>query len=142
MAKTDQLSTLVPSTINCPLYQLFMPTYEYHCEACKHDFEKFHSITAPPVKTCPECGKKKVVRKISIGAGIIFKGGGFYETDYRNEGYKKAAEADKAPAAASTTETKSETKTDAKPTTETKAESKPAAPAKSESKPAKTPKKK
>ncbi len=124
-----------------------MPTYEYHCEACKHDFEKFHSITAPPVKTCPECGKKKVIRKVSIGAGIIFKGGGFYETDYRNESYKKSAEADKAPTA--TTDTKSdgksdakpEAKADAKPTTESKPESKPA-PAKAEPKTSKSAKKK
>lgn len=116
-----------------------MPTYEYHCEGCKHDFEKFHSITAPPLKTCPECGRKKVVRKISIGAGIIFKGGGFYETDYRNEGYKKAAEADKAPA--TTTDAKSDAKTESKATPETKTEPKPA-PTKSESKPAKPSKKK
>jgi putative FmdB family regulatory protein len=122
-----------------------MPTYEYHCEACKHDFEKFHSITAPPVKTCPECGKKKVVRKVSIGAGIIFKGGGFYETDYRNESYKKSAEADKAPSAApaetnADAKTKSDAKAESKPSTEAKAEPEPA-PAKTEAKPAKGTKK-
>lgn len=94
-----------------------MPTYEYICEACEHEFERFQSITAPPVRTCPECSRKKVRRKIGTGAGIIFKGGGFYETDYRSESYKKAADADK-PA--------SDTKpaADSKPA-ETKAESKP-----------------
>lgn len=95
-----------------------MPTYEYICEACKHQFEKLQSISAAPIKVCPKCGKKKVVRKISPGAGFIFKGGGFYETDYRSENYKKAAEADKP---------KSETKaeSESKPV-EMKADSKPA----------------
>lgn len=74
-----------------------MPTYEYICSACGHEFESFQSIKAPPIKVCPVCTKKKVERKISVGAGFIFKGGGFYETDYRNEAYKKAAEADKPP---------------------------------------------
>jgi len=75
-----------------------MPTYEYICEACGHEFEKFHSMSADPIKVCPVCKKRKVQRKISVGAGFIFKGGGFYETDYRNDAYKKAAEADKAAA--------------------------------------------
>jgi putative FmdB family regulatory protein len=73
-----------------------MPTYEYICGACEVEFEKFQSITADPVKVCPSCGKRKVSRKIGTGAAIIFKGGGFYETDYRSDSYKKSAEADRA----------------------------------------------
>lgn len=72
-----------------------MPTYEYHCTACGHDFEAFHSIKADPIKKCPACGKLKVERKIGIGGAVLFKGGGFYETDYRSESYTKAAEADR-----------------------------------------------
>lgn len=106
-----------------------MPTYEYVCTACGNQFEKFQSITADPIKTCPKCGKNKAQRQISGGAGFIFKGGGFYETDYRSEGYKKAAEADKKPA--ETTAAAASTNTDA---------AKPAAAAvPAESKPATTP---
>ena len=78
-----------------------MPTYEYLCNNCGHAFEKFQSITAAPVRKCPECGKMKVRRLIGCGAGIIFKGSGFYETDYRSEGYKKAAKSEKETAAPS-----------------------------------------
>jgi len=76
-----------------------MPTYEYVCEACKHRFERFQSMTAAPVKVCPECGKRTVKRLIGTGAALLFKGSGFYITDYRSEGYKKKAEADKPSAA-------------------------------------------
>ena len=72
-----------------------MPTYEYECTACKHRFDAFQSITARPLKKCPECGEKTLQRLIGSGAGIIFKGSGFYETDYRSEAYKKAAKAEK-----------------------------------------------
>lgn len=72
-----------------------MPTYEYACKACHHEFEQFQSITAAPVRTCPKCGRKRVERKISIGGAVIFKGGGFYETDYRSDAYRKAQEAEK-----------------------------------------------
>jgi putative FmdB family regulatory protein len=72
-----------------------MPTYEYICDACGHELEEFQSMTAKPLKKCPECGKSKLVRQIGIGAGIIFKGSGFYETDYRSDGYKKDAKAEK-----------------------------------------------
>jgi putative FmdB family regulatory protein len=72
-----------------------MPTYEYICENCEHQFEKYQSIKAKPIRKCPECGKLSVQRLIGAGAGIIFKGSGFYQTDYRSEGYKKAAESEK-----------------------------------------------
>ncbi len=72
-----------------------MPTYEYECEACGHAYEKFQSITAPTTRKCPECGKLKLRRLIGTGAGILFKGSGFYQTDYRSDAYKKAAAADK-----------------------------------------------
>jgi putative FmdB family regulatory protein len=84
-----------------------MPTYEYLCGNCSHAFEKFQSITAAPVRKCPECGKMKVRRLIGCGAGIIFKGSGFYETDYRSEGYKKAAKSEKEKAAPAKSEDKS-----------------------------------
>lgn len=71
-----------------------MPTYDYRCEACGHGWELFQSMSAAPVRVCPACGKKKAERLIGMGAAIVFKGSGFYQTDYRSEGYKKAAEAD------------------------------------------------
>jgi putative FmdB family regulatory protein len=71
-----------------------MPTYDYICEACGHTWEEFQSITADPTSKCPECKKKKARRRIGPGAGIIFKGSGFYQTDYRSDSYKKAADAD------------------------------------------------
>lgn len=67
-----------------------MPTYDYECESCGHQFEQFQSITARPTKKCPECGKMKLQRLIGAGAGVIFKGSGFYQTDYRSESYKEA----------------------------------------------------
>jgi putative FmdB family regulatory protein len=72
-----------------------MPTYEYICDNCKYQFEQFQSIKAKPIRKCPKCGKLSVQRLIGAGAGIIFKGSGFYQTDYRSEGYKKAAESEK-----------------------------------------------
>ncbi|MEM7782225.1 MAG: zinc ribbon domain-containing protein [Planctomycetota bacterium] len=72
-----------------------MPTYDYICDACGHHWELFQKISDDPVKKCPECGKKKAVRQFGTGAAIMFKGSGFYETDYRSDSYKKSAEADK-----------------------------------------------
>jgi putative FmdB family regulatory protein len=72
-----------------------MPTYDYRCRACEHEFEAFQSMKDKPLRKCPECGKLKLERLIGMGAGVIFKGGGFYETDYRSESYTKAAEAEK-----------------------------------------------
>ena len=65
-----------------------MPTYEYECEKCGHRFEVFQSMTEPPRKRCPKC-KGKVRRLVSGGAGIVFKGSGFYATDYRSTSYKE-----------------------------------------------------
>ena len=71
-----------------------MPTYDYKCSACGHAFEKFQSISAAALKKCPKCGKSALKRLIGTGAGVIFRGGGFYETDYRSESYKAAAKAE------------------------------------------------
>src|SRR5262245_49691480 len=104
-----------------------MPTYDYECQACDHVWEEFQPITSKPTKKCPECGKPKAKRKIGPGAGIIFKGSGFYHTDYRSDSYKKAADADsksqKGPESKSEG-SKSDTKTESK--SESKSESKPA----------------
>ncbi len=115
-----------------------MPTYEYQCEACGKKFELFQSITAKPIKKCPNCGKNSARRLISAGGGIIFKGSGFYETDYRSEGYKTAAKkeapsSDVPKAAGDTKETvasESPPKAPASPTTVPAVESKLASPSK------------
>jgi len=86
-----------------------MPTYDYRCEACGHELEVFQSITASPKRKCPACGKPKLKRVIGTGAGIIFKGSGFYQTDYRSDSYKKGAESEKK-AASPESETKKEKK--------------------------------
>ncbi len=72
-----------------------MPTYDYVCDACEHRFELFQSITASPKRKCPQCGQFRLRRLIGPGAAIVFKGSGFYKTDYRSESYKKAAAAEK-----------------------------------------------
>ncbi len=72
-----------------------MPTYDYECNACNHAFEMFQSITAKHIRKCPECGKLKVKRLIGAGSTIIFKGSGFYQTDYRSEEYKSRQKAEK-----------------------------------------------
>jgi putative FmdB family regulatory protein len=125
-----------------------MPTYEYQCEACGNRFEKFQSITAAPIKKCPQCGKNKVKRLIGTGAGILFRGSGFYITDYRDKSYteKAKAESGSTSAGGTTGETKAgeSTSTDAKPgtTAETKPAPGPApGPSKSEPKPPKKHKK-
>ncbi len=133
-----------------------MPTYEYKCKSCGNKWDLFQSMTAKHIRKCPACGKNTAERQFGTGAAIIFKGSGFYETDYRSEDYKKAAEADskaakgetaadtKADSKADTkTDTKSDSKSDGKPETkaETKSESKgkqaeSKAPAKADAKPA------
>ena len=95
-----------------------MPTYEYQCDACDHAFELFQSMTEPKKRKCPECGKNKLERLIGTGSAVLFKGSGFYETDYRSECYKKQAKADsegKPGKAETSAETKSNSKPDAKP---------------------------
>lgn len=117
-----------------------MPTYDYICKNCKHELEMFQSMSDAPKKKCPKCGKNTLERQIGIGAAVMFKGSGFYETDYRSESYKKAqaADAEKAKPADAKSDTKSDSKPDTKPDAkpeakpEPKAESK--APAKIESK--------
>ncbi len=83
-----------------------MPTYDYVCRNCEHQWEVFHSMKQKPIRKCPECGKLKAERMIGSGGGIIFRGSGFYETDYRSDSYKKAASADK-PSSESKSESKS-----------------------------------
>ncbi|HOX56502.1 MAG TPA: zinc ribbon domain-containing protein [Candidatus Paceibacterota bacterium] len=112
-----------------------MPTYEYICEKCGHQFEKFQPISAAPLTVCPEdsCaqkrwGKGKVKRAIGAGAGLIFKGSGFYITDYRSDKYKEAAKKESAPASSSSGTEKPASNQGGKP-----------APAKSPSKQSKAP---
>ena len=71
-----------------------MPTYEYECQACEATFERFQSMSAAPVRTCPECGKRRARRKIGGGAALLFKGSGFYITDYRGSDYSAKAKSD------------------------------------------------
>ncbi|MES2788780.1 MAG: zinc ribbon domain-containing protein [Planctomycetota bacterium] len=92
-----------------------MPTYDYECDACKHKWEEFQSIKAVPTKKCPECGKSKAKRLIGTGAGIIFKGSGFYQTDYRSSSYQKAADADKSSQSPSKPESSGGKSGDSKP---------------------------
>jgi putative FmdB family regulatory protein len=81
-----------------------MPTYEYVCEACKHAFELFHSMKDEPVKKCPKCKKLKVRRLLGTGGGIIFKGTGFYQTDYKSPAKKEDKTSGPKPESASKTE--------------------------------------
>jgi len=121
-----------------------MPTYEYKCKACGHEMELFQSMSAAPKRKCPKCGKSQLERLIGTGAALIFKGSGFYQTDYRTENYKKGKEADTKPAGGDAkadgktdskpeakSDSKSETKTEKKP--ETKPEPKPKSKGKSKS---------
>ncbi|MBU6413451.1 MAG: zinc ribbon domain-containing protein [Planctomycetes bacterium] len=119
-----------------------MPTYDYKCNACDHTFELFQSMTAKHEKKCPSCGKLALERLIGTGAALIFKGAGFYQTDYRTESYKKgetAAKESSKPAVSSTSDSKPAAAAESKPAKSeptpaaTKSESKPA---QSESKPA------
>lgn len=97
-----------------------MPTYEYKCDACGHEFDELQSFSDEPLTKCPKCKKKKLRRLFGTGASIIFKGSGFYETDYRSESYKSGAKAESD--ATKPAETKGESKDAAK-----NGESKPAA---------------
>lgn len=78
-----------------------MPTYDYVCDACGDKFELFQGINDPLKRKCTKCGKQKLRRLIGAGAAIMFKGSGFYQTDYRSDNYKKSAAADKPPSESS-----------------------------------------
>jgi putative FmdB family regulatory protein len=101
-----------------------MPTYDYQCDGCGHEFELFQTIVDTPRRKCPECGKQKLRRMFGTGAAVMFKGSGFYQTDYRSESYKKAAKAEKPPA---TEGTSSDAKAKDGKAAESKAEKAPAA---------------
>ncbi len=77
-----------------PFCETNMPTYDYECDACEHKFELYQSIMAPVETKCPKCKKKKLRRLLGTGAAIVFKGSGFYQTDYRSDSYKKSASAE------------------------------------------------
>ncbi len=94
-----------------------MPTYDYECDACGHTFELFQNINDSVKRKCPECKKNKLRRLFGSGAAIVFKGSGFYQTDYRSEGYKKAAKAD-----SKKSESSSSKKSESKPTKKPKSD--------------------
>lgn len=99
-----------------------MPTYDYECDACQHKFELYQGINDEVQKKCPECKKNKLRRLLGTGAAIVFKGSGFYQTDYRSESYKKSKAAD-----SSSSSPKSESKSEGKSESSApKSESKPA----------------
>jgi putative FmdB family regulatory protein len=107
-----------------------MPTYEYQCDACEHNFDEFQSMNDKALKKCPKCKKSKLRRVFGAGAAILFKGSGFYQTDYRSESYKAAAKADKGTATADTGTAKADANgTTGKSDTTVKAESKESKPA-------------
>jgi len=92
--------------------KILMPTYDYVCDACGHTFEEFQYIKETPLRKCPECGKLKLRRLIGAGAAIVFKGSGFYQTDYRSESYKKGESAAKPDSTGSSSSSGSEKKSD------------------------------
>lgn len=110
-----------------------MPTYEYVCKACGHELEVFQSMRDGSKRKCPKCGKSALERKIGTGAAVIFKGSGFYQTDYRSAAYNKSADADKKPAA--TTDAAAKTDSPAKQDEATKTESTPPSKAEPKSEP-------
>ena len=105
-----------------------MPTYDYICDACQHEWELFQRITEDHIKKCPACKKNKAVRQFGTGAAVMFKGSGFYETDYRSESYKKSAAADK-----KKTDSGSKSDSNAKSDTSSKSDSGTSSKAKSDS---------
>jgi putative FmdB family regulatory protein len=86
-----------------------MPTYDYYCTSCAHEFELVQRMSDPPRKRCPRCGRK-VERKVGAGSGVIFKGSGFYITDYRSSEYKAKEKAEKSTPTPPKKEEKSATK--------------------------------
>ena len=102
-----------------------MPTYDYECDSCGHKFEAFHSIKAAALKKCPRCDKLSLRRLIGTGGAIIFKGSGFYITDYRSDSYKKDAKAEADSQKPKTSDSKTD-KTDKTKSTSKKKDSSPA----------------
>ncbi|MFG0259771.1 MAG: FmdB family zinc ribbon protein [Phycisphaerales bacterium JB041] len=95
-----------------------MPTYDYKCNGCGHTFELFQSMSDKVKRKCPECGKNTLERLIGTGAAVLFKGSGFYETNYRSKSYQDAAKSEKDAASAKpdkAADTKPDAKPDAKP---------------------------
>ena len=105
-----------------------MPTYEYECDACQHAFEEFQSFSEKVLKKFPKCKKSKLRRLFGTGSAILFKGSGFYETDYRSESYKSSASADKESAAKSEPAAKKDSTPTPTPTPSTDSKSNAAAP--------------
>ena len=102
-----------------------MPTYDYICENCGYEFEQFQPITARTLRKCPRCGERELKRLIGAGSGVIFKGSGFYQTDYRSESYKKDEKSEKSSTDKDSTKKKTKTKTkDSKTTDKPKASNK------------------
>ncbi|KAA0216253.1 MAG: zinc ribbon domain-containing protein [Leptolyngbya sp. PLA3] len=99
-----------------------MPTYDYRCGKCGYEFELFQSMSEPPKRKCPKCGRSALERLIGTGAAVLFKGSGFYQTDYRSENYKKAAKSESGETSSKPGQT-SQTKPE--PTTATKSNGKP-----------------
>jgi putative FmdB family regulatory protein len=97
-----------------------MPTYDYVCDGCGHEFELFQMMTDPVKRKCPQCAKPKLRRLIGSGGAIIFRGSGFFETDYRSDSYKKDAAAEKKSASATPKKDDKKAKADAKKKTESK----------------------
>jgi putative FmdB family regulatory protein len=121
-----------------------MPTYDYVCDACRHAFEEFQSMSDKVLVKCPECGKRKLRRLFGTGAGIIFKGSGFYETDYRRKTGNKERAADSKAESRDRSDSKGDTKPESKSDSkgDSKSDSKPAAKPKPESKSSSSPKSK
>lgn len=102
-----------------------MPTYDYECDGCQHQFEQWQSFHDEALKKCPKCKKAKLRRLFGGGAAILFKGSGFYETDYnRSESYKSAEKAEKESGTKTESKTDDKTETKSEPKTETKSETK------------------
>jgi putative FmdB family regulatory protein len=121
-----------------------MPTYDYECDACGHEFELFQGINDPLQRKCPQCGKLKLRRLFGTGAAVVFKGSGFYTTDYRSDSYKKAAEKDKKSGESKSSDSSGTSSSEKSSSSESKkdgGESKPAKSDSSSSEPKKKPKK-
>ena len=112
-----------------------MPTYDYECDACGHRFELYQSISADPDRKCPACKKLKLRRLIGTGAAVVFKGSGFYQTDYRSDSYKKSAAADSGSSSSGSSSTE-------KPSSEKTPSEKPASKPSEDTAPKKSSKKK